>query len=278
MSRAPWVLLKPETRVPRAATRRCTRRRSAGAWSTRRCPSEWTISLGESAEKLAGIYEHLARGAGRVRAAQPPAAPPRRGTTASTTTRSCRCPDTELDARRGHPRRHVAREARASSSPPSARTAPSPPATRRRSTTAPPRCCSASEARRERSARAARPDRRPRRARRRPRHLRHRPGRGRQPGAASAPASAGTTSTSVELNEAFAAQSLACLARVAGARPGEASTSTAARSRSGTRSARPARASSARSPTSCRRRGGGYGLAAICIGVGQGLAVVSARP
>ena len=55
MSRAPWVLLKPERAYPRT-TRRCTRRRSAGAWSTRRCRREWTISLGESTEKLAGIY------------------------------------------------------------------------------------------------------------------------------------------------------------------------------------------------------------------------------
>ena len=55
----------------RPATRRCTRRRSAGGWSTRRCPEQWTISLGESAEKLADIYDDLARGAGRVRAAQP---------------------------------------------------------------------------------------------------------------------------------------------------------------------------------------------------------------
>ena len=59
--------------------------------------------------------------------------------------------------------------------------------------------------------RAAGPDRRPRHVRRRPRHLRDRAGRGRQPGARSGPGSAGATSTLVELNEAFAAQSLACL-------------------------------------------------------------------
>ena len=43
--------------------------------------------------------------------------------------------------------------------------------------------------------RADRPDRRPRHVRRRPRHLRHRPGRGRQPRARRARASAGTRST-----------------------------------------------------------------------------------
>ena len=60
--------------LPAPATRRCTRPRSAGGWSTREMPEEWTISLGESTEKLAGHLRHLARGAGRVRAAQPPAA------------------------------------------------------------------------------------------------------------------------------------------------------------------------------------------------------------
>ena len=59
--------------LPGRPAARCTRRRSAGAWSTRTCPTEWTISLGESTEKLAGIYKHRPRGAGRVRAAQPPA-------------------------------------------------------------------------------------------------------------------------------------------------------------------------------------------------------------
>ena len=56
-------------------------------------------------------------------------------------------------------------------------------------------------------------DRRPRRARRRPRRLRHRPGRGGRARRSRGRASAGATSSAVELNEAFAAQSLACLAR-----------------------------------------------------------------
>ena len=58
--------------LPARARGAATRRRSAGAWSTRDMPAQWTISLGESAEKLAGIYGDLARGPGRVRAAQPP--------------------------------------------------------------------------------------------------------------------------------------------------------------------------------------------------------------
>ena len=52
------------------------------------------------------------------------------------------------------------------------------------------------------------------------------------------------------------------------------STSTAARSPSATRSAPPARASSAPWCTSCGRRGGGLGFAAICSGGGQGDAIV----
>ena len=72
-----------------------------------------------------------------------------------------------------------------------------------------------------------------------------------------------------ELNEAFAAQSLACLAELDGARPRAASTSTAARSRSGTRSAPPACASSARSRTSC--------AAAAAAGASRRSASASAR-
>jgi acetyl-CoA acetyltransferase family protein len=56
MSRAPWVLLKPERAFPAGHEQ---------VWSTTlgwrmvnpAMPDEWTISLGESAEKLADIYE-----------------------------------------------------------------------------------------------------------------------------------------------------------------------------------------------------------------------------
>src|SRR3954470_19518044 len=55
MSRAPWVQLKPEKGYPRA---------HETLWSTTlgwrmvnpKMPEQWTISLGESAEKLASIY------------------------------------------------------------------------------------------------------------------------------------------------------------------------------------------------------------------------------
>ena len=52
------------------------------------------------------------------------------------------------------------------------------------------------------------------------------------------------------------------------------STSTAGRSRSGIRSARPAPASSPRTAHELRRRGGRFALVSMCIGVGQGIALV----
>ncbi len=52
---------------------------------------------------------------------------------------------------------------------------------------------------------------------------------------------------------------------------------TAARSRSGIRSAQAARASRRRLLHELRRRGGRYGLATMCIGVGQGIATVFER-
>ena len=72
MSRAPWVMLKPERAFP---AREETMYSTTLGWRmvNPKMPSEWTISLGQSAEKLAGMYGDLTPGAGRVRAAQPPA-------------------------------------------------------------------------------------------------------------------------------------------------------------------------------------------------------------
>ncbi|KGI82103.1 beta-ketoadipyl CoA thiolase [Actinopolyspora erythraea] len=79
--------------------------------------------------------------------------------------------------------------------------------------------------------------------------------------------------TAVELNEAFAAQSLACLAEWPELDP------EIVNQRGGAIAlGHPLGASGARILTTLahqlRRAGGGWGLAAICIGVGQGLAVV----
>jgi acetyl-CoA acetyltransferase family protein len=55
MSRAPWVLLKPERAYPRGHEQLHS---STLGWRmvNPRMPEQWTISLGQSAEKLAGIY------------------------------------------------------------------------------------------------------------------------------------------------------------------------------------------------------------------------------
>lgn len=77
----------------------------------------------------------------------------------------------------------------------------------------------------------------------------------------------------VELNEAFAAQSIACLRHWPDLDPDIVNPSGGAIALG-----HPVGASGARIMTTLvhglRRRGGGYGLAAMCIGVGQGIAVV----
>ena len=77
----------------------------------------------------------------------------------------------------------------------------------------------------------------------------------------------------VELNEAFAAQSLACLADWSDLDPSIVNVDGGAIA-----IGHPLGCSGARIighlAHALHRRGGGYGLAAICIGVGQGLAVV----
>jgi acetyl-CoA acetyltransferase family protein len=56
MSRAPWILLKPERAFPRQDQEVYS---STLGWRmvNPRMPERWTISLGQSAEKLAGIYD-----------------------------------------------------------------------------------------------------------------------------------------------------------------------------------------------------------------------------
>jgi acetyl-CoA acetyltransferase family protein len=55
MSRAPWVMLKPEKGFPRGHD---TLYSTTLGWRmvNPKMPEQWTISLGESAEKLAGLY------------------------------------------------------------------------------------------------------------------------------------------------------------------------------------------------------------------------------
>jgi len=79
--------------------------------------------------------------------------------------------------------------------------------------------------------------------------------------------------TVLELNEAFAAQSLACLAEWPQLDPERVNVNGGAIA-----IGHPLGASGARVLATCahelRRRGGGWGVATLCIGVGQGLAVV----
>jgi acetyl-CoA acetyltransferase family protein len=77
----------------------------------------------------------------------------------------------------------------------------------------------------------------------------------------------------VELNEAFAAQSLACLSDWSELDPGIVNVNGGA-----VALGHPIGCSGARILATLvhelKRRGGGYGLAALCIGVGQGIAMV----
>ena len=253
MSRAPWVLPKPAARLPGAATRRCTRRRSAGGWSTRDAGASGRSRSARAPSILADQLRHQPRGT-RTRS-------PLRSHQQAAAAWDDGVYDDEVvpvaghrpRPRRVHPRRHRRSRRWPSSSPSSAPTARSPPATPRRSTTAPPRCCSATRP----APRGARPRRRwpgssraasPASTRRCSASARSRRPTRRSP----APASAGRDLDVVELNEAFAAQSLACLADWPDLDPDDRQPATAAPSRSATRSARSGRAHrSAPSPTSC---------------------------
>ena len=225
----------PSTRLPRGHE---TLHSTTLGWRmvNPQMPEQWTISLGESAEKLAEqSTTSRARSRTRSRCAATATRARAWDERLLRRARSCPVPDTELERDETHPRRHVAGEAGQAASPAFARTARSPPATRRRSTTAPARCCSADEdggatARR----RAARADRRRaaahgvdpdvfgigpvEAANEALRARRHRLGRRRR------------SSSSTRRSPS---QSLACLRRLARARPRATSTPTAARSRIG---------------------------------------------
>ena len=105
-----------------------------------------------------------------------------------------------------------------------------------------------------------------------PQLLRHRPGRGGQPRARAGRHRLGRPAA-VELNEAFAAQSLACLRDWPELDPEMVNPNGGAIA-----IGHPLGCSGTRLLTSLawelRRRGGGYGLATMCIGVGQGIAMV----
>ena len=251
MTRAPWVLPKPSRAFPAGNV---TAVSTTLGWRlvNEQMPAEWTVSLGEANEQLRREVRDLPRAAGRVR--RPLAQARRRGLErrASTTTSSCRA-GRRPGPRRGHPAGLDRREAGRAEAVVPARTARSPPATPPRSTTARPPCCSARRQRRPIGRRPDRPDRRARGVRGWSRTMF---GYAPVEAADRALARAGITWSdvaAVELNEAFAVQSLACVDAWKASTP-RSSTPRAARSRSATRSARPAAGSSAPWPPAARVR------------------------
>ena len=272
MSRAPWVLLKPERGYARTSQELYS---TTLGWRmvNPEMPEQWTISLGESAEKLADDPRHLARGAGRVRGAQPPARGRRVGRGPLRRLGRARA-GRRARARRGHPPRQLGVEKLASAQ---ARVREGRhghgrqrlAAQRRRGA----RCCSATRRRARRSAAsrwrgspaAAAPAWTPTCSGSRP---------SRRPNRALERAGIGWGDIVVaELNEAFASQSLACLAGWPELDPERLNVNGGAIA-----IGHPLGASGVRIlgtlAHELRRRGGGYGVASICIGVGQGLAVV----
>ena len=201
--------------------------------------------------------------------------PPRPGTRAATTPRWCRCPGSTWRRDEGI-RADTSLEKLAKLKPVFARAAPSPPATPRRSTTAPRCCCSAPRRRRSGSARAPLA------------RVVSRGVHGVDPDVFGiAPVEAANEALAprrdrlgdvdaVELNEAFASQSLACLAGWPDLDPAKVNLRGGAIAIGHPLGASGARVLG-RAVDELRARGGRYGLATLCIGVGQGLAMVVER-
>ena len=274
MSRAPGILLKPEKPVRDGRADGALVDAGLAHGQSRDAGPVDDLARREHGEAGGHVRDRPGR-AGRVRACAATTSRQRRGTAASTTTGSSRCPVPSSSATRASCPTRAWRSSR-SSSPRSSRTRAerSRPATPRRSTTVPARCFLGDEAAgsalgREPIARIVGRGTHARRSGR----LRHRPGRGRQPGAATGRDRLGRRGGGrAQRGVRGAVPRLS--GRMEGARPGARQ-----RPRRRDRHRPPARRLGRphprrRSPTSCGARGGGYGVAAICIGVGQGLAVV----
>ena len=271
MTRAPWVLPKPSRAFPAGNV---TAVSTTLGWRlvNERMPAEWTVSLGEANEQLAERFG-ISPASGRT--SSPPArtsSPTRPGTTASTTTWSCPVRGRGPDAGRGHPSRLHRREAgRPQAVVPHRRhhhRRQRLAAQRRRLGGAARlrgRRATRSASTRSPASPAAAPSRSSRRtsaSRRSRRRTRRWPG----------PASAGPTSA-----RSSSTRRSPC-SRWPAWTPGRStptsSTPRVARSRSATRSAPPAAAILGTLAKRLRESGDRWGVAAICIGVGQGLAVV----
>ena len=228
-----------------------------------------------------------ARGAGRVRAESQQRCGARRTRRGASRARSSPVPsaasgkgaaDAVVDDRRAPAPRHHRRAAgRAEARRSASRAARSPPATRRASTTAPRAAARVGRARLRELGLPA--DGALRRQRGRRRRAAATWASGPIPATRrrwSGPGSAAGDIDLVELNEAFAAQSIAVHER-AGARPGERQRQRRRDRARATRSAARARAWLTTLMHELRRRGVRYGLASMCIGVGQGISTIVER-
>ena len=275
MTRAPWVLPKTERALSRRQTSPRSPRRSAGGWSTRpcrrsgrsrsarptsSCAEKYGVSRERQDEFAARSHRLADRGLGRRLLRRPRR--PR--------------PGHRPRPRRGHPSRH-ARAEKLAGLKPSFRTEGGTITAGNASPLndgASAVLLGSEGAPRRARPRPARP-RSPAAARSAARApaLRLR-ARSRRPTRRSARAGIGWDDVgAVELNEAFAAQSLACIDAWADRPRDRQPARRRHRHRPPARAPRAA-ASSARSPAASSAAGERWGVAAICIGVGQGLAVV----
>ena len=110
MSRAPWVVLKPEKGFPAGPS---TMHSTTLGWRMVNpdMPDQWTISLGESTEKLAGIYEIGREAQDAFALQQPPARRRRLGRRLLRRLGRSRSPSTELARDEGIRADTIAREA-----------------------------------------------------------------------------------------------------------------------------------------------------------------------
>ncbi len=278
MSRAPWVVGKPERGLPRGEQ---TMHDTTLGWrfvNPRMAElGVSTESMGETGENVAERYGVEPRGPGRLRPAQPPARGRRRRGRAASPRRSSRS--------------RLQRGGKRSSSTPtrgpgrtprwrrwrrcgrsSARAARSPPATPRPSTTAPPACWSPPRRGSNGSAPSPWPESSPAAS---PASTPPTWASARSTAIPRALAAAGLDLDQIdliELNEAFASQVLAC-ARELGIDEDRLNVNGGAIALG-----HPLGCSGARLATTLvrelRRRDGRYGIATMCVGVGQGLATV----
>ena len=218
-------------------------------------PPQWTVSLGEATEQLRERTASPVSGQDAFAARSHELAAAGVGRRASTTTSSVAVPGVDLARDESDPRRHHGRAARRAQDGLPPRTGRHRhrgqrlPAQRRRL------CRAARQRGRRRAARprAARAHRRPGRRGERAAVLRLRARGGGEPCARSAPASGGTTSA--RRAQRGLRGPVAGVRRRVGRSTLRSSTGTAAPSPSVTRSARPARASSARWPAALQRSG-----------------------